>query len=127
MIADRGGLLRMVEFRIQWATSSQWTIRSVRMPLPKSQNQRQLRKLVIVEVLLRGVAEKVLPVELAWIDVLRAAANAVGVAVPGHVHLVDVADPAGLRSDLVRLGDVRHAPLLRADLHDLAMLGQRRR
>src|SRR5207237_153662 len=71
-------------------------------------------ELVVVERLLWGVAEEALPVEAFDIDVLRSAADAVAVAVPGEVNLVDRAEPAG-GDQFLGADDVRHATLLGAD------------
>ena len=112
--------------RNQWATSTQWTIRSVKMPPPKSQNQRQLRKRYSSNGCVLRRAEERLPVHRLRVDAELVAADAVGVAVPAHADLDDLAEPAGL-DQLAGLLDVRHAPLLRADLHDLLRLRPRRR
>ncbi len=92
------------------------------MPPPKSQNQRQLRKRYSSNGCSRRVAEERLPVDRLGVDAVAcAAAHAVGVAVPGQVHLVDLAE-LPRPDDLAGLDEVRHAPLLRADLHDALVL-----
>ena len=60
-----------------------------------------------------------------WSSVSLKRARAVGVVVPRHVDLDHLADAAPL-NDLAGLGDVRHAPLLRADLHDALVIVLRR-
>ena len=88
------------------------------MPPPKSQNQRQLPEAVLVERLLAGRCRGTPSSRpSSGRRVPLSCRHAVGVAVPGQVDLEDLADPPGLEQ-LVGLLDVRHAPLLRADLHD---------
>src|SRR5205085_2066462 len=80
-----------------------------------------LAEAVWVERLLPRGAEEPLPVDALGVDAVLEALGAGGIAVPGAVDLVDRADRAALEQ-LVRLDDVRHAPLLRADLHDPLVL-----
>src|SRR5207248_1034637 len=76
---------------------------------------------VLVERLRPGAADEGLPVHRLGVDVVLRPLDAVAVAVPGQVDLHDAAEPAGLEQ-VAGLGDVRHAPLLGADLHHALVL-----
>src|SRR5262249_46647108 len=76
---------------------------------------------VFVERLFAGVAHERFPIDALGIDALGPLAHAVAVAVPGEMHLVDLAEPAGFH-DLIALLNVRHAALLRAHLDDALVL-----
>ncbi len=78
-------------------------------------------KAIFVERLLGRVAQKCLPVHFLGIDALGPFAGAIGVAVPGQMNFVDISQLAGAH-DFSGLLELRHAALLRADLHDALML-----
>jgi len=89
------------------------------MPPPKVPEPAPVAEAILVERLARRAAEEGRPVHGARIDAERIAADAVAVAVPGEPHLRHPPEPAGA-DQFARLNDLRHAALLRPDLHDRA-------
>ena len=109
----------------QWATSIQCTIKSVRIPPPKSQNQRQLRNRYSSNGWSGALPRKSFQATWFGSTLGRPALKPV---VPPRFQLRWTLKTSPIRpafEQLARLLDVRHAALLHADLDDLlvAVLG----
>ncbi len=80
-----------------------------------------IAKAIFVERLILSVAEEVFPNERLGIDVQFAELMPQLVAIPSEMDFMDVAQRA-VFDDLPGLLQVRHAPLLHADLHDALVI-----
>ena len=80
-----------------------------------------IAKAILIERLLRRIAEKSLPIDRLADRCPSLRIMPRLIAVPGQMHLVNLAELAAT-DDLSRLLKLRHAALLHADLHDAAVL-----
>src|SRR5262249_56801297 len=110
--------------------ASQGDLAAGEHPPAKSPNPSPVPDPDFIEGLIGGAAEEILPGDLAGVAAHRRPPEPRGAAsVPAQVDLEDLADPTRL-DQLAGLLDVRHAPLLHADLDDSAVtilsIGDRR-
>src|SRR5439155_11554680 len=117
VVAERQCSLGMIEVQVPVDDIDEVNHEIRQDAAPEVPEPAPLSKTVLVERLRRRRPEKLFPVDRTRVYPQGSAGAPKRVAVPGEVHLVDVAELARAH-DLARLLELRHAPLLHADLDD---------